>query len=118
MPQPNRYRGFTWGLPQTSIGVSGRELLSALGSAVYAVKVPDGLIKIGYTSNPRNRIQSLGIGTSAMLALILNGTLADERAIHARLRGHAVKGREWYSDTDPAVLAVVDEMRAEMGIAS
>lgn len=51
-----------------------------------------------------------------MLALILNGTLAEERAIHARLSGHAVRGREWYPEDDPEVLAVVNEMRDSLGL--
>ena len=100
----------------SNFGDSGRDFMSLLGPAIYAVKVRGGLVKIGYTSNVRNRVQSLGVGTEAMLAMLLNGTFEEERAIHARLRGHAVKGREWYSATDPDVVAIVNEMRAEMGL--
>ena len=103
-------------IEQGSFNASGKAFLSALGPAVYAVKMPGGIVKIGYTTNPANRIQSLGLGAKSLLAMLFNGTLADEQAIHDRLDGHAIKGREWYSDTDPDVIAVVNEMRATMGL--
>ena len=116
MPNVTPYRSPRHAFRTTPIKTTGKAFLTALGPAVYAVKMPGGIIKIGYTSNPANRVQSLGLGSKALLAMILNGTLADEQAIHARLSGHAVKGREWYSATDPDVIAVVNDMRATMGL--
>jgi len=112
----SKYRRPLEGTDSTLVRTSGKAFLSALGPAVYAVKIPGGIIKIGYTTNPANRVQSLGLGSKSLLAMLFNGTRADEQAIHARLKGHAVKGLEWYSDTDPDVIAVVNEMRATMGL--
>ena len=116
MTHSNRRSIHTSNIEQGSLKVSGKAFLGALGPSVYAVKMPGGIVKIGYTTNPANRIQSLGLGAKSLLAMLFNGTLADEQAIHARLEGHAVKGHEWYSDTDPDVIAVVNEMRATMGL--
>ena len=116
MPHVTNFSHISCGLGSTTVRASGRDFLSAFGPVIYAVKVKGGLVKIGYTSNVRNRVQSLGLGKKALLAMLLNGTFEEERAIHARLQGHAVKGREWYSATDPDVVAIVNEMRAEMGL--
>lgn len=88
--------------------------LNALGPCVYAVRTPEGLIKIGHTSRLGYRVSGLG-GVESIIGLRLGGTWDDEQAIHDHLDGEAVQGREWYTDTPP-VVAVVNEMRSEMGM--
>ena len=89
-------------------------LMEAIGGGVYAVKAPDGTIKIGYTGNLKNRLSGLG-GFKNILALDLCGTWDDEQAIHARLEGLSVKGREWYPPCDE-VLGEVNTMRDRLSL--
>jgi hypothetical protein len=103
----------------TRLGITGRQeslsdLLPLLGAAVYATRV-DGLIKIGFTGNLKNRLANLG-GFPGILAFRLNATVEDEQEIHERLQGRAVKGREWYAPDDPEVLSVINEMRDALGL--
>ena len=88
------------------------ELLTCLGSVIYAIRCGD-MIKIGYSTNLARRAAVLG-GYANLLAW-RPGTLADEQAIHASLDGLAVQGREYYPAA-PRVLAVVNEMRDSMGL--
>lgn len=89
-------------------------LMEAIGGGVYAVKAPDGTIKIGYTGNLKNRLSGLG-GFKNILALDLCGTWDDEQAIHARLEGLSIKGREWYPPCDE-VLGEVNTMRDRLSL--
>lgn len=89
-------------------------LLQALGSVVYAVRTKDGLIKIGCTTDLARRARQVGYGMKSILAWRV-GTVEDEAAIHASLNGLAARGHEWYP-WDERVLAVVNEMRGELGI--
>jgi len=90
------------------------DLLNALGHVVYAIQTKDGNIKIGFTTNLAQRCRQVGYGHKAIIGFI-RGEMADEMAVHHRLDGLAVKGREWYP-WHPEVVAVVNEMRAEWGI--
>lgn len=85
--------------------------VSAIGQVVYAVRMPDGTIKIGHTARADRRLSQLHGEPLA----VMFGTRVDEQDIHARLSGHVHHGREWYYPT-PGVMAVVDEMRASMGM--
>lgn len=85
-------------------------LAREVGDVVYAVRCRDGAIKIGWTSNIRNRIRELRVPLDGILALV-PGTLEDEQAVHAGLVEHRAHGREFYHPT-PEVIAVVNEMRA------
>lgn len=89
-------------------------LLSALGPVVYAVQTRSGLIKIGHTTDLARRCKQTGYGHKSIIAF-RQGTRADELAIHTHLKGHAIKGREWYS-WQPAVIDIINEMRADLGI--
>jgi hypothetical protein len=89
-------------------------LLGALGHVVYAVQTRDGNIKIGFTTDLAQRCIQVGYGQKSIIGFI-RGEMADEMAVHRRLDGLAVKGREWYP-WHPEVVAVVNEMRAEWGI--
>lgn len=86
--------------------------LNSLGPVVYAIRTPDGLIKIGFTKRLAVRASALA-GLDKLLAIRLGATFDDEQAIHASLDGLAVRGREYYPPA-PEVLAVVNEMRADL----
>lgn len=87
------------------------EVLSALGPGIYAVRVR-GVVKIGHTTDLAQRLHSLG--SIDLLAFAPGMTFEDELDLHRSLRGHAVRGREWYPVDDPDVLAVVDNLRARL----
>ena len=89
------------------------QAISDMGPVVYALQQGD-TIKIGWTSNLSQRIHSLGAWR--LIGFKLDGTRAVEGEIHRSLDGHAIKGREWYPHDDPSVVAVVNEMRAEVGL--
>jgi len=92
-----------------------RAALAALGPMVYAVRLPDGIIKIGFSANPASRITRFGPRSQVQVLAIAPGwTLADEQAIHARLRSHVASGREYYHPT-VEVLAEVNTMREQVG---
>lgn len=88
--------------------------IDSLGPCIYACRMADGLIKIGWSAEPGERVSRLA-GVDNLLALRPGMTRADETMLHRRLTGHAAHGREWYTET-PEVVAVVNEMRAEMGM--
>ena len=75
-------------------------------SMLYAMRVDDGLIKIGCSRDIAKRRQWL---VGEILAL-KPGDFDDEREIHRSLTAHVHHGREWYNPT-PEVLAVVNELR-------
>ena len=77
---------------------------------LYAMRTSDGLIKIGCSSNVAQRHYEFG---KDFLALRF-GDFDDEAATHERLKPHRARGREQYHPVE-AVLAVVNEMRAEFG---
>lgn len=75
-------------------------------SMLYAIRLDDGVIKIGCTVSLSDRRYRLGNEILAMLP----GELDEEFDIHQRLKAHTHHGREYYNPT-PEVLAVVNEMR-------
>jgi hypothetical protein len=96
-------------------GSGGRTAqLDGLGPCIYAVRTQDGLIKIGWSTEVGERVTRIG-GVGSILGIRLGATRADENRLHRSLKGEAVRGREWYTDTPP-VIAVVNAMRAEMGM--
>lgn len=82
-------------------------------SVVYAMRLPDGVIKIGCSTDLAGRRRC--VHAEAEILGFRFGELEDERAIHAILAPHRVRGREWY-EPHPAVLDVVNEMRAEWNL--
>lgn len=90
------------------------EMIAAIGPVVYAIRAKSGHVKIGHTSNLARRCKQVGRGRKSILGFA-PGTREDEDAIHRRLDGLATEGREWYPDCDE-VLAVVNEMRAALGV--
>src|SRR4051812_35828898 len=88
-------------------------LLTDGQQTIYAVRLLDGTVKIGCTGDLVARRRTLGIG--AEILGFVPGDFEDEQAIHATLRPHRARGREYYHPT-PAVLAVVNEMRDCFGL--
>ena len=99
-PDVDRLRGLT----------SAAQAARDVGPVVYAFRTQDGLIKFGFSANIYNRLGALGGGLRGLLALV-PGTFDDEQAIHRAMAEHRARGREYYHPT-PAVLALVNEMRA------
>ena len=78
---------------------------------LYAMRLRDGLIKIGITADVAQRRMQL---RGEILGFTF-GDLADELAIHHALAAHVHHGREWYNPT-PEVMAVVNGMRENFGL--
>lgn len=89
-----------------------RALVGDAPSVIYAVRMPDGIIKIGCTTNLVRR--RYGYYDAEILAF-RPGDLAEEKAIHASLAEHLVRGREWYKPV-PAVLDVVNDLRGHFNL--
>jgi hypothetical protein len=88
------------------------QILRALGSVVYAVRVPGRVIKIGCTADLATRAQALG---AEEILAFKPGEYADEQLIHSGLVAHRHHGREYYHPT-PEVMAVVNQMREDLGL--
>ena len=80
-----------------------------VGPCLYAIRIADGTIKIGFSTKIYQRLVHLG--PLADVLAIVPGTWEDEQAIHRSLRPHVAHSREYYRAT-PAVLSVVNDMRA------
>jgi hypothetical protein len=90
------------------------EALGDLGEVIYALACPDGLIKIGHTSNLMDRRRQHRAAFEDIIA-VLPGSYDDEQLIHNSLRDHVARGREYYHPTFD-VLAFVNEIRDRAGI--
>ena len=65
-------------------------------SWIYFVQRGDGLIKIGFSSDPRTRLQTLTGEHGVLRSLLLvSGGRAEEREFHDRFSTHRVTG-EWF----------------------
>jgi len=84
-----------------------------LGDCVYAVRTPDKLVKIGFTSNLDRRIRGFGAVWADVL-LALPGSYADEKALHDRCAPYLARGREYYF---PALelMAWINDERLRLG---
>lgn len=93
--------------------------MRALGPVVYAARLADGTIKIGWTERFDLRLHWLKhhVQQDVELLAFRCGTFDDEQAIHSALvehrAPHTEHAREYYRPTD-AVLAVVNGMRADL----
>ena len=74
---------------------------------VYFARADNGRIKIGCTQNVDRRLRALSSGQAVSVELLgkIQGSFADERALHDRLESSRFSG-EWYDPTDE-VLTVV-----------
>ena len=91
------------------------EYAEMYGTILYAVRLGDGTIKIGVTGHLHLRLTQLRSLTQSEpeVLAVRNGTIEDERALHASLTEHLDHGREWYRP-DPEVLAIVNEWRSAL----
>ena len=78
---------------------------------LYALRLEDGVIKIGCTKNLANRAS----GLHGNILGFRPGDFDDEKAIHDDLKAHRARGREYYHPR-PEVLAVVNDMRDDFGL--
>jgi hypothetical protein len=99
-------------------GLQRATAMRALGSVVYAARLADGTIKIGWTEHFDERLHWLKHYVQQdveLLAFRCGATYEDEQAIHATLVPHRARGREYYEPT-AEVLAVINDMREEIGL--
>jgi hypothetical protein len=89
-------------------------LVGQLDSVIYAVRFPDGVIKIGYSTNFAQRLRSFRAKGGEVLGFMA-GDFEAERAIHSGLVQHRARGFEYYRPEAP-VLDVVNTMRAEWNL--
>lgn len=75
---------------------------------VYFIRASTGAIKIGFAVDPVVRMHSLQTSNPERLELLgsFAGTIAQERALHDRLKASRLHG-EWFSPSEE-VLSVVD----------
>jgi len=79
-----------------SIGSDAPTRIAAeMEACVYAVSTPDGLIKIGYTTNLDRRIRGFG-SVWADVLVVIDGDLAYEKALHSRFVPYLARGAEYY----------------------
>jgi hypothetical protein len=97
-----------FGRPRGTQRAQALRALQQKQSIVYAVRLADGIVKIGCTSDLARRRREFG-RDAEILAMRL-GDKALERKIHEYLKPHRAKGIEYYHPT-PAVLSVVNGLR-------
>lgn len=85
-----------------------------LGPCVYAVRTPERLIKIGFTTNLDRRIRQFG-SVWADVLIALPGTLEDEAALHARFEPYLARGREYYYPCRE-IVEWIDQERSRLGV--
>lgn len=90
-----------------------RRAMEELPPVVYAARLKDGCIKIGWSASLYRRLERLGGGTEILA--FRPGTRDDEAAIHASLIAHRARGHEYYHET-PDVMAIVNDMRRDLGL--
>lgn len=93
--------------------ISRRQAQNLLGEVLYAARLPDGTVKIGWTKHLTNRLYRLGHGTE--LLAIHRGDYEDEQAVHGSLAASVHHGREYYVPTDD-VISLVNEWRRPLGL--
>lgn len=98
--------------------VSRTAALQLLGSVVYAARLADGTIKIGWTTQLHDRLRYLTCYTKqdAELLAFKPGDYDDEQSIHRALVAHRLEGRREYYRPTAEVLAVVNEMRSALNM--
>lgn len=100
------------------ISLSRTAAMKALGSVVYAARLEDGTIKIGWTEHFENRLRWLAnhLGQDVELLGFRSGGYDDEQDIHASLVRHRLDGRREYYHPTSEVMAVVNKMRSGLGL--
>ena len=82
-------------------------------SYLYFIEKADGPIKIGYTTNPRQRLSNLQVSTPDNLSLfaLVRGTEEDEKKVHNDLSDFNVGG-EWF-ERCPLVHSYIEQLLSE-----
>ena len=89
--------------------------INSRGPVLYAIRLADRLIKIGWTSDLYGRWRQLVCTDHAEEFLAFTfGSRADETELHRRLTEHVARGNEYYHP-HAEVLDVVNSWRAEFG---
>lgn len=98
-------------------GLQRTTAMRMLGAVVYAARLADGSIKIGWTERFDLRMHWLKHHAEQDVELLAFrlGTYEDEQEIHASLIEHRHHAHEYYHPT-PAVLAVVNDMREALNL--
>lgn len=99
-----------------SRGIDRADALRALigdQAVVYAIRLDDGVIKIGCT---RNLTKRRGHFPGGEILGFTFGDEADELQIHHQLHGHVARGREYYHPTAAVLSLVNDRMRRPLGL--
>ena len=104
-------------------GLQRATALRLLGPVVYAARLADGTIKIGWTERFDLRLHWLKHHAQQDVELLAfrSGTYDDEQEIHRSLAAfraqvdHVEHPREYYHPVDE-VLAVVNDMRADLNM--
>lgn len=76
--------------------------------SVYFITCRDlGVVKIGYAENPYSRLNNIRVAcpVEVELELILEGSFAEEKALHRLLKEYRVRG-EWFLIT-PAIESLI-----------
>lgn len=85
------------------------------GSVLYAIRLSDGIIKIGWTSNLCRRWRQLVNTDKAEQFLGFTfGSRDEETELHRQLSAHVARGREYYHPHSD-VLEIVNNWRSALG---
>ena len=85
---------------------------------VYILQRPDGLIKIGFSTDPTKRLRSLETqggfdAASAWVSVPVENAKAVEAKAHEKLAEHRVIGEWFKADFDDAIQTVIDALSAK-----
>lgn len=83
------------------------------GPVVYFIE-NGATVKIGYSTNLRNRVRSLSL-QEKNVALLLQGGLTLERALHATYDKERIDSTEWFTKSERLV-AFIESKRSALGV--
>ena len=95
-----------------------RTTLDDVGSIYFANAAGSGLTKIGFATNVKDRLYALNVGSPVLVKMVgrIPATRGAEKALHAVLAAHRVKG-EWYPETFAfGVYDDLGEIVADVGV--
>ncbi len=112
---PRKFNAYRYSAERELTFMEAAQKLTANRTILYAIRVGDGSIKIGFTGNFYERARHIRMkdGGGEVLAFRF-GTRQDESEIHKSLIAHRSRGREYYHP-HPQVLELVNKWRAALG---